>query len=180
MPNPTALQNYSPLFGRPGWTYVTVQRQPRIGPQPKLAVGAGGMPVSGNVQLPGYMAYNTYQPQGMEYDPRLNLNRKQNIPRQIRAADDGRGMVGTYQPHPVNRSDYMRYQNRSARMWEEMTFGPDFRNLILWKQVEKYRVQSTTISAAPLPQSNYFLGYVTNPQVAADLGGNALGYMGSS
>lgn len=173
----------NPLFGRPAWTYVNVMRGPVMGPQPRLARGTGrtGDPsLPGNAaMLPGYLAQNNYQPQGMGYAPDNRESFLSRIPRTIGTGDNGRAMVGTYEPHDSTVGQRFNHQMRQAPNWQVMEYPPDFRNLMIWQQVQKYRIQSRTLSPRPLSSANYFLGYQIDPQIAASIGQSTLGYMGS-
>jgi hypothetical protein len=176
-------QQTNPMFGRPTWTYVDVIRGPVAGPQPRLARGTGrtGNPAAAGTaaQLPGYVSDNAYQPSPFTYQPPNNESFEKVIPRTISVGDNGRELVGTYQPHDFAPGQRFFHQLRSAHTWQVQAFGPDFRNTIAWQQVQKYRVKSSTISAQPLSSSNYFLGYQVQPEVQAMIGQSSLGYMGS-
>jgi hypothetical protein len=170
------------LFGRPDWTYVNVVRGPVIGPQPRLAQGTGrtGAPTGGTgAQLPGYLADNDYAPNLYSYAPTSRDDFDLQPPRTINVGSDGRELVGTYQPHDATPGQRFFHHMRRAAEWQDRTFPPNFRNLVEWQQVQKYRVLSATLSARPLPQENYFLGYTVDPQVQAKIGQSNLGYMGS-
>jgi hypothetical protein len=101
------------------------------------------------------------------------------IPRTIDTGENGRELVGTYQPHDFIPGQRFFHQKRSAPNWQLWAYPPSFRNIIQWQQVQKYRVKSHTISAQPLSSSNYFLGYQVQPEIGAQIGQNTLGYMGS-
>jgi hypothetical protein len=206
-----ATTKTDPLFGRAGWTYVSVVAGPVRGPQPRLAQGTGrtGRHTQGTgAQLPGYMSDNDYRMSPYEYQPQGHMsffhigphtvhtetrasqlgssyrsdapdNYEQIVPRSISVGTNGRDLVGTYQPHDFIPGQRFNHQMRSAPNWQLWAYPPDFRNTIQWQQVMKYRVQSHTISAQPLAQSNYFLGYSVQPEIGAQIGQNTLGYMGS-
>jgi hypothetical protein len=204
-----ATTRTDPLFGRTNWTYVTSIAGPVRGPQPRLAQGTGrtGYKTQGTgAQLPAYMSDNDYRMSPYEYQPvgkrsffhigphhpeslaeRLESTYRagrgdtyaQVVPRSIGEASNGRDLVGTYQPHDFIPGQRWNHQMRSAPNWQVVSFPPDYRNTIQWQQVQKYRVRSNTISAQPLAQSNYFLGYSVQPEIGAQLGQNVLGYMGS-
>jgi hypothetical protein len=125
------------------------------------------------------MVEQDYEPVGMDYAPYTDEEHRIPLPRKPVGAEDGIEILGTYRSHDFTPADRFFTQQRSAAMWEVMSFGPNFRNLLSRKQVEKYNIQSRTISARPLPQNNYFLGYVQNPEIAADIGASTLGSMGS-
>ena|SRR5271167_807613 len=189
----------NPLFGRPA--YVPYQMQGALGPplagndyggsvlrQPRqLGSGMTGRSSPPGVAsvLPGYMAANAYQPNGqLEYAPDLQPNYLQRIPATLNTPGtvDGVTMVGTYRAHDFTFGvGDMRFnhQRRSAPNWQVMMFPPDFRMLLQRQQVMKYQVRSYTQSSTPLRQTDYFLGYYTQPAVAARLGVGGLGYMGS-
>lgn len=159
-------------------------------------------------QLPGYVSDNAYQPSPFTYQPDGQIpfwgmgphaatsppgdnklgstysvkggdNFETNVPRTINTGENGRELVGTYQPHDFTPGQRFFHQMRRASNWQIMAFGPKFRNTIAWQQVQKYRVRSSTVSAQPLGAQNYFLGYQVQPEVQSQLGQNALGYMGS-
>ena len=187
-PNPRALQVTAaevfgsvPMFGRPGWQYVNVQAQPRIGPQPRLVRGTGktARGPSESPLLGGFASHEDYHPQGMEYDPAWVENRMQDIPKTINTGDDGIELLGTYRAHDFIPAQRIFSHKRMAPMWEEMVYPADWRNLLRYKQVQKYLVSTRTESAYIIPQASYFLGYVTNPQVGSQLNQTGLGYMGS-
>jgi hypothetical protein len=92
---------------------------------------------------------------------------------------NGRDIVGTYNPHDFAVGIRFNHQMRSAANWQVMQFPPDFRELLQRQQVMRYQVASYTRSHAPLRQTDYFLGYTTQPAVAARIGASGLGYMGS-
>lgn len=176
-------QQTNPMFGRPTWTYVDVVRGPVMGPQPRLAKGTGrtGKPsASGTAaQLPGYVSDNAYQPSPFTYQPINRESFEDVIPRSIGSGENGREMVGTYNPHDFTPGQRFNHQMRSAKNWQIMAFGPSFRNTTAWQQVQRYRVNSVTVAARPLASSNYFLGYQVQSEVQSQIGQNALGYMGS-
>jgi len=179
----TEQQQTNPLFGRPTWSYVDVIRGPVSGPQPRLARGTGrtGKPASPGTaaQLPGYVSDNAYQPSPFTYLPSLNDQFTTSIPRAIGVGQNGRDIVGTYNPHDFTPGQRFFHHTRSSKYWQNQSFGPNFRNLTAWQQVQKYRVQSSTISAQPLSNANYFLGYQVQPEVQSQIGQSSLGYMGS-
>lgn len=181
--NPAILNN--PIYsGNAIWTYVNVMRGPVSGPQPRLAQGSGqtgdpGLP--GNApSLPGYLSDQQYFPNVFEYAPVNNEKFTHAIPKFIGIGQDGRDMVGTYVPHASHPGTRFFHQARSAENWQVMEYPPDFRNLLAYQQVMKYRTQSFVLSSRPLDSSNYFLGYQINPAVAAQIGGSSGGYLGSS
>src|SRR5262249_2812779 len=147
---------------------------------PRLAQGTGrtGKPASPGTgaQLPGYVSDNAYQPSPYAYQPAYNDNFEENIPRTINVGQDGRSIVGTYQPHDFTPGQRFLHQMRSAKYWQNQSFGPGFRNTIAWQQVQKYKVRSSTISAQPLSNASYFLGYQVQPEVQSQIGQSSLGY----
>lgn len=173
----------NPLFGRPIWTYVQVQRGPVRGPQPRLAQGTGltGNPeLPGNAaSLPGFLSDNEYRPAVFDYEPDYDIEFMQQIPRTILTGQDGRDLMGTYKPHDFTPGQRWINTLRSPANWQEMAFPPGFRNLTAWQQVARYNLQSYTLSARPLASSNYFFGYQVTPEVGQQIGQNGLGYMGS-
>jgi hypothetical protein len=176
-------QQTNPMFGRPIWSYVNVVRGPVAGPQPRLAQGTGrtGKPsASGTAaQLPGYVSDNDYSPSPFSYQPINRESFENPIPRGINIGQDGRGLVGTYEPYDFTPGQRWNHQMRSAPNWQIMIFGPGFRNTFAWQQVQRYRVNSLTVAARPLGTSNYFLGYQVQPEIQSQIGQNPLGYMGS-
>lgn len=177
-------QSANPLIGRPAWTYVSVMAGPVRGPQPRLAQGTG---TTGNHSaagkqsaLPAYMSDNEYLPSLDSYAPPDRRDKLMFIPRTINTGSNGRELVGTYEPHDSTPGQRFIHQMRSAANWQRVEFPPDYRQLLAWQQVMKYRVQVYTQAARPLDSSNYFLGYQVDPQVAATIGSSNLGSLGSS
>ena len=164
-------------------TYVTVQAGPVRGPQPRLARGSGktGDPsLPGNAsQLPGYLSDNEYFPVLNTYDPENLPTFLLRIPKTINVGENGRELVGTYQPHDFAPGTRNFNQMRQASNWQVMEYPPDNRNLLVWQQAMKYRTQSFTNSARPLTANDYFVGYQVNPNISAQIGQSGLGYMGS-
>ena len=173
----------NPLFGRPIWTYVNVVRGPARGPQPRLAQGSGqtgnAAQAGYNSVLPGYVSRPDYQPNLFDYQQKVRESFLNRIPDTINVGTNGRALVGTYEPHDVTIAHRFDHQMRRSEAWQEMSFPAGFRNLLQWQQAQKYRVQSVTQAARVLDSSNYFLGYQVTPQIAAQIGGSTLGYMGS-
>jgi hypothetical protein len=174
----------NPMFGRPIWSYVKVDPSPVRGPQPRLARGTGrtGNPaLPGNAAaLPGYLSDQEYFPTLDTYSPTYDPVFMKELPRTISVGSNGRGLVGTYQPHDFTPANRWLQTTRKAAMWEVMEYPPDNRNLLQWQQVQKYRVSSLTLQARPLASSNYFLGYQVQPTVQAQMGQSTLGSMGSN
>jgi hypothetical protein len=180
---PAQAQQANPLFGRPVWSYVNVIRGPVRGPQPKLARGSGH---TGNIaqagyasSLPGYVSTPDYKPSLFDYQQVRRDSFLNRIPRTILMGENGRALVGTYQPHDFTPAQRFYHQFRSSGAWQEMAFPPNYRQLLQRQQAQNYRVNSITQSARILNQSNYFLGYQVDTQVAQKIGGSTLGYMGS-
>lgn len=165
------------------WSYTTVQAGPVRGPQPRLAQGSGltGDPASPGTAayLPGYMSDQEYFPTTFEYDTDYRPDFQEVIPRSIHTGENGREMVGTYEPHDFTPAVRQLSHMRQADYWQVQDFPPNVRNLLAWQQVQRYRVNSLTLSPRPLDQSQYFLGYQINPQVASAIGQSGLGSMGS-
>lgn len=176
-------QQTDPMFGRPNWTYVNIMRGPARGPQPKLAKGTGRTGAHSATgtgpQLPGYMSDNDYMPSPLEYLPKYNEDFTNPVPRSISTGVNGRGLVGTYEPHDITIGQRFFHQMRSAANWQAIEFPPSFRNSIPWQQAQLYRVTSATVSAKPLLGNQYFLGYQVQSTIQGQIGQNALGYMGS-
>lgn len=173
----------NPLFGRPIWSYVNVQRGPVIGPQPRLALGSGrtGDPaLPGNASsLPGYLSDNEYLPSMFDYQPSPRDSFMMRLPRSINVGSDGRELVSTVKPHDFVGADRFNHQMRRTADWQQLAFPPTYRNLLAYQQARRYVLQSYTLMARPLSQSNYFLGYTIDPQVAGQIGGSGLGTLGS-
>lgn len=191
----------NPLFGRPA--YTRVQPSGVLGPplagnyrggtryERPRQMGTGRTarkPSSHGTQatLPAYVPAQTdYQPQGLDYQPNLRVNWLNRIPATISGpygVVDGVAIVGTYRAHDFTAGigdQRFNHQMRSAPNWQVMSFPPDYRILLQRQQVMRYQIQSQTRLARPLRQSDYFLGYVTQPGVAAQIDGNTLGVMGS-
>lgn len=170
----------SPMFGRPVWTYVTVNKGPQMGPQPKLAqgtgkTGGGGGGTAG--QLPGFVGENDYFPTQFAYQPQNQPSFRKAIPRTIGVGDDGISMQGTYRAHDFTPGTRMFNQYRQAATWQVQEFPPNFRLLLYRQQVQVYRLRSRIEQARVLDSSNYFLGYQVQPQVAANIGGSTMGGM---
>jgi hypothetical protein len=182
--NATSPLAANPLFGRPTWTYVHVQRGPVRGPHPRLAVGSGNTTgkqaaPGSQSQLPGYLTDNEYEPQGFPYQPSAREDFLLRIPRSILTGENGRELVSTYEPHDCTPADRFFTQMRRPVNWQVQTYPADYRNLLAWQQVTRYTVQARTRSALPLTADNYFLGFQINPQVASSIGQTNLGYLGS-
>jgi hypothetical protein len=129
--------------------------------------------------LPGYLTDNEYMPSQFTYDPVDQPNFLFQPPRTMHSGENGRGIVGTYEPHDFTIGQRFTHQMRQAANWQVMEYPPDNRNLLVWKQAERYRIASYTLSARPLDSSNYFLGYQVDPRISQAIGGNSIGYMGS-
>lgn len=177
------MKDTNPLFGRKSWSYVTVIRGPVRGPQPRLAQGTGQTgkkaATGTGAQLPSYVSDNSYRPSPFSYMPSRVDAFTANIPRSISTGNDGREMVGTYQPHDFIPAQRFFHQMRSVPNWQVQAFPESYRNIIQHQQAMIYRPQSHTISARILSRSNYFLGYQIQEEVQGQVGQNTLGYMGS-
>lgn len=181
--NPQVFSN--PMFGRPIWSYVGIAPGGTTGPQPRLAQGSGrtGDPaLPGNAaRLPGYLSDQEYQPVEFTYAPGYEPRFMLQLARTIHQGDDGlHALNPTYRAHENVQADRWSAARRTAEMWQTMEFPPGPRNLMAYQQVQRYRIQSLTLQARPLAQSNYFLGYQVQPQVQANIGQSTLGYMGNS
>lgn len=174
-----------PLYSRNAiWSYVTQVRGPALGPQPRLAQGSGktasGTPLPGNASaLPGYLTDNEYLPVLFDYDTSYKPNFAYYPPKSINTGNNGRDLVGTYNPHDFVPGQRQLQHMRVADYWQDTAYPPNVRNLLAWQQVQKYRVQSLTLQARPLSTANYFLGYQIDPNVQAAIGQSTLGVMGS-
>lgn len=172
------------MFGRPTWTYVSVMAGPVRGPQPRLARGSGltgdNAAAGKAAALPAYMADNEYVPTLDGYSPQWRRDFLYKPPLSINVGSDGRELVGTYKPHDFTPAQRFLHHMRSAANWQRVEYPPDYRQLLAWKQVEKYRTAVYTQMARPLDSSNYFLGYQIDPQIASQIGSSNLGSLGSS
>lgn len=182
--SPQDILRTNPLYGRPIWTHTRIQQGPVRGPQPKLARGTGrtgNAALPGNApRLPGYLSDQEYFPTLFTYDPLNEPRFLQDIPRTILVGDDGlHALNPTYRAHDFTPADRFFHQNRKAANWQVMEYPPTYRNLLAWQQVQRYRVQSYTLSARPLNQNDFFLGYQVDPRIQQAIGQSTLGYMGS-
>lgn len=170
----------SPLFGRPGFNYAYWKPQTRLGTALKGAPGSGRTGGHANRSL-GFQsaAYATeqyidlnqydYTPTTNPYYGIKNENNGSSIPRSINVADDGIELLGTYRAHDSTPADRFFKQGRSAAMWEDMTYGPQYRWLLPYQQVARYNIYTELALSRMLPPNAYFLGYQTQPAVAAQL-----------
>lgn len=185
MQAPTQGVAANPLFGRPIWTYLSVNTAPVRGPQPRLARGTGrtgktGYPGTGN-QLPAYMADNEYTPTTFTYDPVENPIRQKRLHPSLPVPGKDDGLHALNPPtlaHQVAIGNRFNHQMRSSWNWQTMEFPVNFRNLLSYQLARKYRVESLTIQARPLPASSYFLGYQVNPQNIDRYNQSTLGSLG--
>src|SRR6266702_7146267 len=122
---------------------------------------------------------NEYFPTLNAYDSVNQPKFSRNLPKSIADGTNGREMVGTYQPHDFTPGTRQLNHLRQAAAWQVQEFPPDFRNLLSWQQVQKYRVLSMTAQARPLSSADYFLGYQINPDISAKIGQTTMGVMGS-
>ena len=178
---------YSPLFGRPGFSYTYAQPARRIGPAPKLSPGTGqtggGSNRSLGFQPAGYASQQHMPMQQFDYTPPTdatfdvgNANAfqggdKRAMPRSIGVGTDGRSLVGTYTPHDFTPADRFFKQGRASANWQDMSFGPDYRFLLPYQQVARYNLYNQIAPARPLSPNAYFLGYQTQAGVASQIGG---------
>lgn len=179
-PAPQAATNpigLNPMFGRPNWTFVNIQKAPVTGPDPRLAIGSGktgNNALPGNdAQLPGYMSDTQYFPTMNDYSPWHQESNKIAIPKTIDHGENGRELVGTYEPHDFIPAQRFFMQNRSAHAWQQQSFPPDNRNLLTWQQAQKYNLRTIVEQARPLASNNYFLGYQADPAVVGSIGGQS-------
>lgn len=170
---------YDPLFGRPNWTYVNLLKAPVSGPDPRLAVGtgnSGGTALPGNAaQLPGYLADNAYFPDVFDYSPLAQESNTLPIPKSIHTGNNGRELVGSYEPHDFTPATRFFMQNRSAYNWQVMSYPPSPRQLLRYQLARVYNLQNTVAAARPLPSNNYFLGYQIDPSIQAKIGNSGNG-----
>lgn len=171
--NPVGL---NPMFGRPQWSYVNLQKSPVAGPDPRLAVGTGhsamGNVLPGNAaQLPGYLTDTEYFPDMFDYSPVHRESNKITIPKTIDRGSNGRELVNTYEPHDFIPAQRFFNQNRSTLNWQVMSFPPNNRNLLAYQQAQRYNLHNVVAQARPLPSNSYFLGYQLDPSIAAKIGG---------
>ena len=174
----------SPLFGHPGWSYVYSKPAWRWGPTAKLAPGTGHTNIGarsnrnqgfqptgyGTVQFIDVNQYD-YSP---DTDPNYGLKAERNnssLPRSIPFANDGAELVGTYRAHDSTPADRFFKQGRSSSNWQDMTFGPDYRYLTEYQGVGRYNLYNSIALVRPLSPNDYFFGYVTQPNVASQIGG---------
>lgn len=165
--------------------YTVRQQRTGLGPAPVLSIGTGrtAAPTMGTewtALSPSYVPAPEYEIRSsVEYSPPWNEDRVRRIPRAIDAGFDGRAIVGTWKAHdftPVQR-DF--FQMRSVPNWQEQAFPIGYRQLLQYQQARRYVVTTPTQSSMPLSRNSYSLGYVTTPEVASQIGMNALGYLGS-
>lgn len=165
------------------WAYTGQPLQAINTPKSKTSTGTGRTgkpaPAGQSATLPGYVSEPNYTGASFGYNPRFRDDFVRPIPKSIQHGVDGLlALNPTYRAHDFVLAQYANDQNRRASAWQEQAFPPSFRDLVQWQQVRKYRVFSQTVSNRPLDPNNYFLGYVTQPQIAAQIGGSGLGYMG--
>lgn len=154
------------LFGRPGFTYVQVVSTPQSGPLPRLAQGSGRTGKAtdrSQGHIPGgYLAENDYQPDSYSYMPEQRDDFHKEVPKSVGEGNDGREIVGTYNPHDFQMAAYQQNQWRSSANWQNITNGPSWRNLLIWQQVRSYNLYTQIAQARPLSQNDYFVGYQTS------------------
>lgn len=162
----------------------------RIGPIPKLSSGSG-LTGTGNRDnralgfAPAGYATQQYMPvTQFDYMPPLDesfdigISEKTpyaGLPKSIAVGTDGREMVGTYQPHDFTPAAHFFKQGRSGGNWQDMSFGPDYRQLLDQQQVARYNLYNQVALARPLSPNAYFLGYQTQASVSQMIGGTAQG-----
>jgi hypothetical protein len=129
--------------------------------------------------LPGYLTDNEYFPVLNTYDTNYEPSFQLYPPKTIKTGNDGFELVGTYRAHDFVPGQRQLSHMRQADYYQVVQYPPNVRNLLAWQQVQKYRVNSLTLQARPLDQSQYFLGYMVNPQVQGVMGQTTLGSMGS-
>ncbi|HET7639371.1 MAG TPA: hypothetical protein VFK47_11595 [Ktedonobacteraceae bacterium] len=160
--------------------YQPIQRGPVMGPSARLSVGSGQTGVAAQPgfqsELPGYVSEQiTVGGNLAGYQPGTQENYTLHIPLEIPYADNGRDLVGTYQPHDTVVAHRFFNQNRSAANWQEQQFPLNFRDLLMYQLVLKYQIQSFINESAPLDPQDYFLGYVTTTPIASEIGGSGYG-----
>jgi hypothetical protein len=159
--------------------YTSVMTSPRIGPQARLSYGSGatgGRDVRADgTQYGGFLAENDYQPAPMDYAPGTSGNYLARIPASVGIGDNGRSVVGTYQPHDFTIAQYMQYNRRSSANWQDMTYPANWRNLVGAQQVSKYNLYNQVGLSRPLAQNDYFLGYQMQLSDARGLGQVGMG-----
>lgn len=165
------------------WNYTTTPPDMLASPSAKTSVGTGqtGKPSSPGKQAatPAYVSEPNYSGASFDYGPQYNDTFARRIPTSIAQGVDGLAALRpTYRAHDFVMAQYLQSQNRRADYWQEQAFPPSFRDLVQWQQVQKYHVFSYTVSHRPLDANQYFLGYTTEPQLAAQIGASGLGYMG--
>ena len=182
---PTQAIQANPLFGRPIWSYLDVNRFPVRGPQPRLATGSNKYRQDAHpgthATLPAYVADNEYYPSVFTYDPIENPVRQKAIPATLPlpGTDDGlHALNPTQRAHEFSMGDRFNHQMRSTWNWQVMEFPVNFRNLLAFQMVRKYRVNNLIQQARPLARSNYFLGYQVNPETIDGYSQSTIGNMG--
>lgn len=161
----------------------TRQQRNVLGPYPRLAPGTGRTAPTGTTEYtslsPGYLTAPDYEIIPLAYNPPLNENRLKRIPRAIDNGYDARELTGTWRAHDFTPAERFFSQMRSAPNWQRQEYPIGYRNLLQYQLARKYVVRTRTKSAQPLARNDYSLGYTTTPDVASQIGMNALGYMGS-
>lgn len=184
---PSANSTTNPLFGRPGIDYTGRVSTSQAGPIPRMSVGSGRTGVASDRSTgfvpTGNAGQQDYQPQGLEYSPLAvdAFSRPNMPPRTVNLGNNGRELVGTYEPHDFTPVQRFFHNWRAASNWQSIAYGPNWRNLLIWQQVQKYNLFNAVAQSRPLSQTDYFLGYVTpagtnvsSPGMGAS--GGTLGY----
>lgn len=189
IPNTNSTQN--PLFGRPGLSsvYQATVNTSQAGPILRGSVGSGNTGSGEANRSTGFIpggsldVQRDYQPQGLENHPLGSdtFTLPNTPPKALNLGTNGRELVGTYQPHDFTPLQRFINMWRSSYNWQVTGFGPNWRNLLIAQQVQKYNLYTTLAQSRPLSQQDYFVGYVTSPGVAGAAGaaggyGGSLGY----
>lgn len=164
-----------PTYTMLGQRYHSALPAPRMGPAPHLARGSthtGRRATPGtSAQFPAYMhKQEEYHPQGLEYMPATNPNDMWHPPRSIAIGVNGRDLVSTYEPHDWVMAVYTQTQWGSSGMWEQLSYPGNFRKLIQAQAPQRYNLATHVGMARPMSPNDYFLGYVTSPRVAGQIG----------
>lgn len=186
IPSTNSTQN--PLFGRPGLSsvYQATVATPQAGPILRGSVGSGNTSSGESNRSTGFIpggslvTQTDYQPQGLENHPLgSDTFALPNMPpKALNLGTNGRELVGTYNPHDVTPLQRFISMWRSAYNWQVTGYGPNWRNLLIAQQVQKYNLYSTLAQSRPVSQQDYFIGYTTNPDTVQAAGGygGSLGY----
>jgi len=166
------------------WSYVQQVQQGSLNPLAVTSVGSGvtGGNASGlGPQTPSYAVRADLAIPAGSYQPGEQENFTEWAdPRKRKFGDDGLLAIGpTYRAHVSEKEIGVHTINqfRSAHFWESFPFG-EFREQFKHQQPMKYNISSLTKLARPLSRSDYFLGYVTDPAIAASIGSSGYGQGG--